>query len=306
MPTPRVSVIIPTYNRAQQTLRALRSVWSQTFTDYEVIVVDDGSIDDTATELERLGSRIRLIKQPNGGVSSARNRGIIEAAGDYLAFLDSDDEWLPEKLAKQVAFLDEHKDVGFVACLNTFDVENGFTYGNSYTRDAHNSAESQFVEFLTSPFPRNMSRYVVRRQLMTEHGGFDESIRGSEDWELCLRLLKHGHAFDFIEDGLVLYQPGEDSLSADPDIMIQGERLIRRRYLRQMKPAWKRWWFTSTFMAKAYFSASLGFRERCFRLKSITCLLRSLLANPVAPRTDRRLLTLLNLLIRPVRSESIR
>lgn len=306
MPNPRVSVVIPTYNRAQQTLRALESVWSQSLSDYEVIVVDDGSTDDTVAELEKLGLRIRLIKQPNGGVSSARNRGIAESTGEFVAFLDSDDEWLPSKLATQIEFLEQQPDVGFIACLNTYDIEHGFTYSNSYTRDSHQSAQTQFVEFLTSPFPRNMSRFVVRRQLLVQHGGFDESIRGSEDWELCLRLLQYGHAFDFVEDGLVVYQPGEDSLSADPDIMIEGERLIRRRYLCQLKPIWKRWWLTSTFMAKAYFSASLGFRERCSRLKSITCLLRSLLANPIAPRTDRRLLTLVNLLVRPERSQSIR
>lgn len=294
--TPRVSVVIPTYNRAEQTTRALESVWNQSFSDYEVVVVDDGSTDNTADVLEQFEPRIRLIRQPNGGVSKARNRGISAASGEFIAFLDSDDEWLPDKLRQQVEFLEAHRSIGFVACLNTYDTEHGFTYGNSFSRGGMPNVVTQFLEFLLAPFPRNMSRYLMRREAVVKCGGFDESIRGAEDWELCLKLLQHGYSFDFLNEALVVYQPGEDSLSADPEIMIEGEQLIKRRYLSQLRPHWKRWWYGSRFSAQAYFSAALGFRERRSISRSLACLLKSLFANPLAPRTNRRVLTLLSLL----------
>jgi glycosyltransferase involved in cell wall biosynthesis len=106
---PAVSVVIPTYNQPTLLTEAVRSVLAQTFQDFEVVVVDDGCTDDTADRIGALGdARVRLVRQPNGGVGAARNRGIDEARGRYLAFLDHDDWWLPQKLATQVAFLDAH------------------------------------------------------------------------------------------------------------------------------------------------------------------------------------------------------
>src|SRR5438874_1624069 len=105
MSRPLVSVVIPTYNSAHYIGEAVQSVLAQTYTNFEVIVVDDGSTDDTRERLESVAGRIRYLYQPNGGVSKARNRGIQEARGELIAFLDGDDEWLPEKLAKQLAYM---------------------------------------------------------------------------------------------------------------------------------------------------------------------------------------------------------
>jgi glycosyltransferase involved in cell wall biosynthesis len=106
--TPLVSVVIPTYNRSDLLVETLQSVFAQTFRDFEVIVVDDGSTDDTLERLSLFRERVRVISQPNGGVGVARNRGIAEASGRYVALLDHDDLWMPEKLARQVRFLEEH------------------------------------------------------------------------------------------------------------------------------------------------------------------------------------------------------
>lgn len=108
---PQVSVIIPTYNRARYVTEAIDSVLAQTYQDYEVIVIDDGSTDNTREVLEPYMDRIRYIRQENAGVSAARNRGIGEAQGQWLAFLDSDDIWLPEKLESHTAFIVEHANV---------------------------------------------------------------------------------------------------------------------------------------------------------------------------------------------------
>src|SRR3954447_14398775 len=119
VPSPTVSVVIPAYNSAWCIDHAIDSVLAQTYHDYEIIVVDDGSTDETRDVVQRYGIAVRLVCKPNGGMSSARNRGISEARGRYIAFLDSDDRWLPTKLALQVALLDTHPDVVFCAAVAT-------------------------------------------------------------------------------------------------------------------------------------------------------------------------------------------
>ena len=105
---PRVSVIIPTYNRGGLLEEAVDSVLTQTFRDFELVVVDDGSTDDTRERLERFGQRVTCVSQPNRGVSAARNTGVARSSGDLIALLDSDDLWRPAKLARQVAFFENH------------------------------------------------------------------------------------------------------------------------------------------------------------------------------------------------------
>src|SRR5437867_1708261 len=113
-PMPKVSIVIPTYNYGRYVVEAVESVLNQSFQDREVIVVDDGSTDDTRERLERFRGRIRYIYQRNKGLPAARNTGIRAARGAYVAFLDSDDLWLPEKLALQVPILDTRQQVGMV------------------------------------------------------------------------------------------------------------------------------------------------------------------------------------------------
>ena len=114
---PRVSIVIAVYNGAATVGRALASVFAQTYTDYEVIVVNDGSTDDTAAVLARFGDRIRVITQSNRGLSAARNAGVRVSTGEYVAFLDDDDEWMPEKLARCVPVLDADRDCALVYTL---------------------------------------------------------------------------------------------------------------------------------------------------------------------------------------------
>ena len=114
--TPKISVVIPTYNCGALIPEALDSIFAQTFTDFEVIVVDDGSTDNTRDVVSRYREDIRYIYQNNKGVSAARNAGIKEARGQYIAFLDADDLWLPEKLASQMRVMTQSDAIGIVAC----------------------------------------------------------------------------------------------------------------------------------------------------------------------------------------------
>lgn len=184
---PSVSVIIPAYNAAWCVRKAIDSVLVQGFGDREVIVVNDGSIDDTASVLARYGDAVRVIDQPNGGMSSARNAGIRAARGEFLAFLDSDDWWLPGKLEAQVELLRARPDLGFCSCAAR--VEN--IDGELLNLWQCPTWRGPFVVHLFgsgADVPGSCSAVLARRGLVLEVGAFDETLRGAEDPDLWIRL----------------------------------------------------------------------------------------------------------------------
>lgn len=187
----RVSVIIPTYNRRDYVQEAIDSVLAQTYTDYEIIVIDDGSTDDTGDVLPvRYGDRIHYEWQENQGESVARNRGIELAQGEYIAFLDSDDLWLPEKLAKQVVFLETHPDAGSVICQGIVIDESGCPKPDHLPLGANLRPEDLALDALlcigTIPAPSSM--LLVRHDIVSQSGGFDPAICYGEDWDFSIRL----------------------------------------------------------------------------------------------------------------------
>jgi glycosyltransferase involved in cell wall biosynthesis len=206
-----VSVIIPTFNRAMKTARAGASVLFQTYTDYEIIVVDDGSRDHTEKVLQQFGSKVRYIKQPsNLGVSAARNRGIRESEAPWIAFLDSDDYWLPQKLDVQMGFFTTHTEA--VICqTQEIWVRNG-RYANPKKRHLKPSGdifEPSLRLCLISP-----SAVMLRRSLLTEVGLFDEDLPVCEDYDLWLRIACR-YPVHLIEDHLTVKEGGHpDQLSA--------------------------------------------------------------------------------------------
>ena len=180
-----VSVIIPTYNRARTLIRAISSVLYQTFTDHEVIVVDDGSNDGTEARLEPVMGRIRYLRHPdNMGVSAARNEGIKASRYPFVAFLDSDDYWLPKKLSAQMDFFERNP--GAVACqTEEIWIRKGLRV-NPRKRHLKPSGDI-FVPSLklclVSP-----SAVVLKRALLDEVGLFDEELPACEDYDLWLRI----------------------------------------------------------------------------------------------------------------------
>jgi hypothetical protein len=198
---PRVSVVIPVYNSANLIGRALQSVFGQTFTDFEVIVVDDGS--DDREELEAViatwGDRVRCVRQPNGGPARARNRAMREATGDLIAFLDADDEWLPEKLERQVAYFDRHPETGL---LHT-----GIIGGPAATVAAA-PPRQLFCELFHTGFFINTLTVMVPRRVIEATGGFDERREVHiEDWDLWLRIAVD-HPIGYLPEPLAYHRPG--------------------------------------------------------------------------------------------------
>lgn len=203
---PRVSVIIPTYNAGQTICQAIDSVLRQTYTDYEIVVVDDGSTDDTKARLERYGNAIRYIYQENKERSAARNNGIRHARGEYIAFLDADDFWTPEKLAKQVTFLNQHQELGVVFSWARAVGPSGNTLRTMGTQFPLEGAEGMdmfpYLVMGTSPPALTV---IARRACIEEAGMFDEQVSQIEDWDLWLRIALRWH-FGFVSEVLAYYR----------------------------------------------------------------------------------------------------
>lgn len=211
---PRVSVVIPTHNRAEYIQAALDSVFPQTYTDYEIIVVDDGSTDGTAALLKPLVDRgaIRYEQQAQHGVSAARNRGIALARGEYVAFLDSDDLWLPDKLAKQVALFDAQPELGFVHCLfEKFDQKTGADLGvrdtSEYRGQIYPAILMQWNTLMATPC------MLMRKDVLEEVGGYDEAMRWGEDLDLWRRIAQR-YPVDLVNEVLVRVRVHAASASA--------------------------------------------------------------------------------------------
>jgi len=206
---PLVSVIIPTYNRAWIVKEAIDSVLEQNFHDYELIVVDDGSVDNTPTILKAYAKKIRVLRQPNQGVSAARNRGIAAASGRLVSFLDSDDLWLPGKLSAQVKFFNDHPE----AVINQTQerwIRNGVRVNpkNRHHKFSGMIFERSLALCLVSP-----SAVMIKKSLFNTVGIFDENLPACEDYDLWLRISCR-YPVHLIETPLIIKRGGHvDQLS---------------------------------------------------------------------------------------------
>jgi len=204
-----VSIIIPTYDRAWCLPQAVASVLEQTYRDFELIIVDDGSGDDTAQIASSWGPPVRLLQQKHQGVSAARNRGILASRGRLLAFLDSDDWWQPEKLARQVAFFETCPEA-MICQTEEIWIRRGVRV-NPKQRHRKPSGwifEASLALCLVSP-----SAVMMRRELFDAVGLFDEELPACEDYDLWLRVSAR-YPIHLIDDPLVVKRGGHpDQLS---------------------------------------------------------------------------------------------
>lgn len=227
---PPVSVIIPAYNAEAFLARAILSVEAQTFRDFELVVVDDGSTDGTA-DIARGFESVRYVRGSHQGEAGARNLGLEEATGELVAFVDADDEWLPEKLARQVAFMES--------------LGSSFSYTDSYiVRDGHRVRYSTLArphrgeilaplidDWLDQAFILP-TEVVASRALLRNAGGFETglSTAGHVDYGLWLKLAILGARFDYLDEPLALWYRGHESVSSDAVEMIERYRIALRHF----------------------------------------------------------------------------
>ena len=206
---PTVSVIIPTYNREKYIERAIKSVLEQSYKDYELIIVDDGSTDDTAKILKKYDKKIRKFSMLHSGVSAARNFGISKAHGQWIALLDSDDYWLPEKLAKQMAYLEENPDMKIMQVGEKW-IRNG-KFVNPMKKHQKYSGwifEKCLPLCIVSP-----SAVIIHKSIFEEIGLFNEEMPVCEDYDLWLRVARK-YPIGLMSEFLIVKTGGhEDQLS---------------------------------------------------------------------------------------------
>lgn len=232
--SPIVSIIIPAYNVAPYIGEALASVVAQSYTDYEAIVVNDGSTDETERALEPFRDRIIYLKQENRGLAGARNTGLRHARGRYVALLDGDDIWMPDYLEKLVGRLLADPGIDLI-------YPNAIYFGSPrwegrLFQDFYPSREPVTFEKLLQRECTVFGSAVFKRELAIEAGMFDESLReGGEDFDLWLRLAQNGARFTFTTEPLVRYRKRSESLSQDGTRMPRSQIRIYEKVLANPK-----------------------------------------------------------------------
>jgi glycosyltransferase involved in cell wall biosynthesis len=211
---PLVSVIIPTFNRGWIVKEAIDSVLEQDFSDYELIVVDDGSDDNTPAILKAYGKKITVLHQPNKGVSAARNHGIAAASGRLIAFLDSDDLWLPRKLSAQVKFFKDHPDA-VVNQTQEHWIRDGVRVN---PKKKHHKFSGMIFEKSLALCLVSPSAVMIQKSLFGTVGVFDEHLPACEDYDLWLRISCR-YPVHLIETALIIKRGGHaDQLSKAPGL----------------------------------------------------------------------------------------
>jgi glycosyltransferase involved in cell wall biosynthesis len=226
---PTVSVIIPTYQSAKYVSGAIESVLAQTYRDFELIVVDDGSTDETSAVLQPYRDSINVIQQNNQGLSTARNTGIRHAQGQFLAFLDSDDLWFPQKLEKQMALFTSNDHIGLVFS----DVEY-FEGSHTYKRTCF-SVNPPFHDAVTRPLFENnfvpMPTAMIRLKALEDQLiWFDPRLTSCEDYDLWLRISEFWQA-DYSSEVLARYRISSAQMSANKERMIANLIQVRKAAL---------------------------------------------------------------------------
>ncbi len=224
---PKVTTIIPVYNGAAYVGDAVRSVLAQRGVDGELIVIDDGSTDDTPKVLAAFGGAVRVVRQANAGHVKARNRAAALASGEWLAFLDADDDWLPDKLAKQLAVADAD-----TALVYTDRVNFG---GNERIAAVQSEGVRQYEGDVFEPLLLDnfitVSSVLMRRDWFERLGGFDEELLVCEDWDLWLRCAAEGGRARLCPEPLTRYRWHAGSMSDNQDRMCQGRLKVLGRAL---------------------------------------------------------------------------
>lgn len=232
MKFPSISVVIPTYNRANYLALSVQSVLEQDVPVLEILIVDDGSSDDTAEVVARLPGPIRYLPQKNAGPAAARNRGIRAAEGDWVALLDSDDLWEPGKLRRQLELANADPRIGMVHGAARIIDQAGKLTGVLWSKPSY---RGDCFEQLSIANGVNASSVLVKRTLLEQVGGYDERFVALENWELWLRLSRHCH-FAYSEQPLSRYRLHGGNLIKDHSRTRRAYELLLQKHMETTPP----------------------------------------------------------------------
>lgn len=294
-----ISVVITAYNYGKYISVAIESALSQTYTDIEVIVIDDGSTDNTPTVMEQYASdaRIRYIRQANQGQPKAKNRGVAESAGEFVAFLDADDIWMPNKLARQLTLFSD-PEVGVVYTRRLWmDQHGAIIPGNERTLRRGNILNHIFVDNFIC-----FSSSIVRKHLLLDAGGFDENLPMGIDYDLWIRLAARCH-FDFVDEPLVKYRTGHANLSKNITRRYECAQAIMNKALSDPLIREKfTWWVPRLAWADTWTNMGRYAFASGDRVQGIKYLVKAIAIYPLLFSTWKGLVKLIILSISPYKS----
>ena len=259
---PPVSVVVPAYNAAWCVRRAIDSVLAQESVPLELIVVDDGSTDETLSVLAEYGDRLRVVSKINGGLSSARNAGIKAARGQYVAFLDADDWWLPGKLARQVDTMRLNPELVFCSTAANLVAADGRALGEWKCAPCAGSA-LEAIFSANAHVAGSGSAVLARRNAFDQAGGFDEKLRSLEDIDMWMRLAALGE-FTCIGEPLVMILKRPESMSGNLEVMRTSAIAVMRKN-RCLLPAGRRGAFWRRPTRRCFPTTQMGMAQRTTR-----------------------------------------
>lgn len=232
-----ISVIIPTYNRENTIIRAIQSVLNQTYTDIEVIVVDDGSTDMTGEKVRNIGDeRVKyILLDKNSGPSNARNIGVLNAKGEWIAFQDSDDAWYADKLEKQIVYAEENTKFALIYCsyrLITASEKSYLVPPKQYER----LKEGNILNSLLLQNVIGTPTILVRKDVFERVGGFDSSYKALEDWEFVLRVARE-YEIGFVPEVLVDAYLLSGGVSSNVSAYYESRCMMLTEYRKEMENA---------------------------------------------------------------------
>ena len=276
-PLPKVSVIIPTFNRACWLKEAIESVFSQSFTDYELIVVDDGSTDDTREMCAQYGDKVRYLFQKNQGSPAARNYGISRARGKYIALLDDDDLWLPDRLKMQVEVMGQDPKLAFV-CSSAYAIDEHHNilrqFGLGVSADM-----CDFEHLILGNFVLHLT-VLVRKDIVLEMGGYDHNLKSIQDFDLWIRVAKK-HPFVYLKEPLAYYRIHANNISNNLEQALADHvRLLNKKEIVGNLSFFK----LNRIRARYFLGFANSFaKDKQFNRAKI-CILRALMLSPVIGR----------------------
>jgi len=267
-----VSVVIPTYNYGHFVVEAVESVLAQTYPDLEIIVVDDGSTDDTRARLDPYMGRICYVYQHNQGLSAARNTGIRAAKSQWIAFLDSDDQWHPRKLEVQMTYLDRHPDVAMLATDAVTDLSGGWP---EIALDFDPPAERIRLEEIVIGSRFGSCGVVVRKECFEKSGLFDTELRSAEDRDMWIRISCH-YPVAKLQVPLWWYRVHGLSMSFVVDRMITNERKVLQKSFAEHRILRRNWLLRLQAFSHFHRSAAITYEQAGMHVRAAARILWSM------------------------------